>query len=235
MARAYQLEPVGWVLFDVEGTLLESRDPLRWAAWADEAGLPTDPEAIAHFHDDTWIASDAGEVPPGAEEFWRRVFRDAGTHPLDPARLRRFVELLQIGPPRPQAFSDVGWCLAEIGRRGIQVGVASIEGSEEMVRFLLKAAGLDGRFRFIEAPLPGETPSSAGPALLARAVGRTGTSPMRSVYVGARPHRGVRTARSVGIPAVWLHRQGTGFEGELPEITSLSELPGALERGVRLK
>lgn len=225
---------VQWVLFDVEGTLLELRDPLRWAACAELAGLPSDPDAIAHFYDEIWRADDDALGGTADEEFWRAVFEGVGSKPPDRSRLVRFLELLRSEPVPPQAFSDVIWCLAEIGRRGIRAGVASTDGPEGRMRSLLAAAGLEGRFQFVEAPDAGIVPSG-DPGWLERAVGRTGTAPASTVYVGARPNRGVRAARAAGIPAVWLHRQGTGFGEDLPEITSLSELPGAVAAGVRLK
>ena len=220
-----------WVLFDVEGTLLDGRDPLRWAESAAAAGLPSDPEAIAHFVEELEAAGDREEPPPGAEEFWRRVFGRIAAAPVDPARIPPFLARLASPPPPARAFSDVAHGLRELRRQRIRLAILATD-EAGAVAARLHRAGLSDRFEFVEAA--GAAPA-ADPGRFARAVARAGSPPERLVYVGAFPHRGVRAARAAGIPALWLNRRGTGLGGELPEIVSLRELPEALRAGVRLK
>jgi putative hydrolase of the HAD superfamily len=44
--------------------------------------------------------------------------------------------------------------------------------------------------------------------------------------VGDLPYTDVRAAQAAGLRAVWLNRAGTGLGANLPEVTSLTEIPG---------
>lgn len=65
------------------------------------------------------------------------------------------------------------------------------------------------------------------------ALERLGVSPREAVMVGNSLHSDVAGAQGVGIPAIWVNREGAALDGEVaPEaqIASLDELEGALAR-----
>ncbi|MGI0053640.1 MAG: HAD family hydrolase [Thermoplasmata archaeon] len=223
-----------WILFDLEGTLIDERDPARWSEAAGPVGLPSEPESLAHFYAEVAEATDAAGGAVGTPEFWQRVFGRVGGAPPDPARVGRFLDRLAEEPAPVRAFSDVRWCLKELARCRISVGVLANHPSEAALGDLLARAGLSGRFQFLLAS-GSEGVAKPDPEIFRRALGRIRRPADRVAYVGDRRHEDVRCARAAGLAAFWLNRPGTGFGPEPAELTSLTELPGAIGAGARVK
>lgn len=212
------------MLFDLGGTLIEERDPERWANEATAVGIEVEAEALSHWFDEVEKENDLAGEWWSAEEFWRRVLEHASERPVDPARLNAFLDRSRLRPSSPALFSDVRQCLAALRRWRLKLGIVSNSSSESHVRELLDQVGIH---RFFETVVSSGTEGVAkpNPEIFRRAVTRLGVRPEETFYVGNLPHVDAVAAKSAGLHSVWLHRAGTGFGEDPPEITSLSELP----------
>ncbi|MGI0068384.1 MAG: HAD family hydrolase, partial [Thermoplasmata archaeon] len=68
------------------------------------------------------------------------------------------------------------------------------------------------------------------PEIFRRALARAHVEAGESFYVGNLAHTDAEAARAAGLGSVWLHRYGTGFNLDPPEITSLLEVPNWVRR-----
>ncbi len=123
-------------------------------------------------------------------------------------------------------FDDVVTVLDEF--IGLRLGVVS-NNDESYVRRKLARLGLLDRFDCVFGA------DSIGvvkpdPAVFLAACSRLGVAPAEAVYVGDRVDVDARAANAAGLLGVWLDRAGTGTAPDVLRITSLAELPGALER-----
>lgn len=221
MASARRVE---WVFFDLGGTLLDYVDPVRWAECAAAAGLVLEPEHLAHTYEEVERESDAAVVPYGYREFWRGVLGRASAAAVTEAALDRFYQAEVENPVQPRLFSDTLRCLSELRADRRRLGIISNSRSMESVRWHLRDTGIEGYFSWvISSGTEGvEKPDSR---IFQIAVERARTRPGASVHVGDQPGRDARAATRAGLHGVWLHRGGTGFGEDPPEITSLTELP----------
>jgi putative hydrolase of the HAD superfamily len=220
------------VLFDVGGTLIDERDPNLWAEEAAAVGLPVDPEALEHWFEEVELENDRPSPRMDRSERWRRVLEKARETPVPDEALRAFLERIDRIDHPPYLFSDVRRCLDRLRRRRLTLGVLSNSRSEESLRALLKAAGIERYFSLVVSSGT-EGVAKPDPEIFRRALRRLKLPPGQVLYVGNLAEVDARAARSAGLRSVWLNRGGFGFGTDPPEIISLSEVPLAVNSSMR--
>jgi putative hydrolase of the HAD superfamily len=227
---AVRNEPIRAVLFDLGGTLIDVRDPIRWAEDAEAVGIVVDADALSHWYAEVERANDAALDYHPHEERWRRMLEGALGAPLEPGQFAAFLERMHARPRAEPLFSDVRNCLDRLRSAGVRLGVVSNSISEPHVRGVLERGGILG---FFEITISSGTEGVAKPdrEIFHRAVRRLGLPPHEVCYVGDLRNVDARGARAAGLRSLWLNRGGTGFSDEPWEITSLSEVPAAVTRG----
>jgi len=224
--------PIRIVFFDLGGTLLDFRDPIAWSEVAREVGYPEEPEHLAHAVAEVERRADRLDRF-GPSEFWRQVLQVASGREVPLPDGERFLSRW-VDRPRPgRVFSDVDRCLAELRADHRRLGVISNSRSIDAVRRRLDEAGLAGVFDpIVSSGTEGvEKPDRR---IFTRAVELAGVRPSEAFHVGDLPVTDAEGAAAAGLHAVWLHRDGTGTDGPVAEITSLSELP-AVVRDIRAR
>jgi putative hydrolase of the HAD superfamily len=210
------------VLFDLGGTLVDSRDFFGWAEDACALGLRTDPEAIAH----AWTESEpwVNHREDSPETLWREVLTRASTTEVSAATVASFLTRQASKPIHGALFSDVRRCLARLRGSGKRLGIVSNSRSEPAVRALVDRVGIGPYFESIVSSGT-EGVRKPAPAIFNRALQRMRVDPRATLFVGDDPENDVRGPTGVGIHAVLLNRFGTGTDVGRPEILSLSEVP----------
>jgi putative hydrolase of the HAD superfamily len=221
------------VLFDLGNTLVNNRDYDEMERVGRGLGLHTEAEAFAHTYPEVEAEYDATGGAMGERDFWTSVLVRVHGGPVPAEKVRAFVERMAASVTPAQRFSDTQRCLDELKRRGRALGVITNGRSEALTRQILERTGI---LRYFQVIVSAGTEGIAKPApgIFHRALARLRVSASEAVYVGDLPNVDARAARDAGLFAVWLHRDGTGFGDDPPEITSLTELPGfirALELG----
>ncbi len=220
------------VLFDVGGTLVEDRDFTGYAELARSLGLELLPESIGEAVlsvNGSLVQEGRSGVPPTSAEYWRRVLAEASGTEVRGEVADAFAERLARRPRSAHLFSDTRRTLERLRTEGRRLGVVSNAGSEAAVRELLGTVGILGYFATVVAAGT-EGVAKPDPEIFRRAAKRLGVAPERAFYVGDLPDTDVRAAARAGLASIWLHRDGTGFGTDPPEITSLTELPRAIAR-----
>jgi HAD superfamily hydrolase (TIGR01509 family) len=223
-ARRFRL-----VLFDVGGTLVEDQDFNLYGEIAGALGIDAHPEAIAEAVRSVNAALGPGDPASGSAGYWQRVLARASERAVAEAAAKGFAERLARLPRTGHLFSDVRRTLERLQKEGRALGVVSNARSEEGLRALLGSVGILPYFAVVV---------SAGrvglakpqPEIFRQAAREASVAPAEAFYVGDLPELDVRAAERAGLGAVWLHRDGTGFGEEPPEITSLTELPRWIAR-----
>lgn len=215
------------VLFDLGGTLIDERDYAGWTELARHLYIDLDPEDIAHAFAEVERETDAPErVSPA--EFWRRTLERASGREVSVPVAEKFVrdwaaKLDTRGHPL-RLFSDARRCLELLSAEHRELGVVSNSRSEESVREILTHAGILHHFKCIVSSGT-ERVAKPDPEIFHRALRRMGARPQESLYVGNLAYTDAKAAAAAGLHSVWLHRDGTGFGNDPPEITSLLEVP----------
>jgi putative hydrolase of the HAD superfamily len=224
------------VLFDLGGTLVDERHPEFWAEVAQSIGLTVDPEVLAQSFNELEVEVDNAPEPCGREEFWQRVLSRAWGGAIEPSRVSRFCSSAwdRRTEAPPLLFSDVPWCLHELERKQLALGVVSNSRSESSVREILEGVGLGSRFRIVVSS-GSEGVAKPDPEIFRRALARLSLRPPEAFYVGNLRNTDARAALRAGLSAVWLNRGGTGFGEDPPEVTSLSEVPLAVAGAGRVR
>ncbi len=215
------------VLFDLGGTLIDEREPHVWIDEAHALGLSVDGDALVHWFGEMEAENDRGGNRWSLEEFWQKVLDRAWGGQVDPAKVRLFLDRLRSRWPTYSIYSDVRWCLGELKRRGLKLGIISNSRSEQSVREILAKNGLERSFSVVISSGT-EGVSKPNPEIFHRALERLRIAAHEAFYVGNLPNVDAKAACSAGLHALWLNRGGTGFGTDPPEITSLSELPLAV-------
>jgi putative hydrolase of the HAD superfamily len=208
------------VLFDVGGTLVDTRDYAGWAEVARGIQLALDAEDLARG----WQSASAMSAPGSFEEQWKVALEVAAGRSLPQGVIERFLRALESAPRGGLLFSDVRKCLDRLRADQRRLGVVSNSPTEEGLRDLLDRLGVLASFEVIVAS------GSAGPRkpsreIFIRATTRLGLAPNSVLFVGDSLEQDVRGATAVGMPAVWLNRGGFGEDHSIPEVLSLSEVP----------
>jgi HAD superfamily hydrolase (TIGR01549 family) len=223
------------VLFDLGGTLVDERDFALWIELARRLSLELDAEELAHVYDDVQRSVDRGPPPRdetvGLVEFWRQVLAAASGREVDVASATRFLAWAREDGVRrsPLLFSDARRCLEELAAEKRRLAIVSNSTSEASVRRILHLAGI---LDFFEKVVSSGTEGIAkpDPEIFRRALLRLDVRPEESLYVGNLEWTDARGARAAGMQSVWLHRDGTGFGDDPPEISSLLEVPLVVRR-----
>ncbi len=221
--------PFRAVLFDLGNTLVNEKDFNRVERLAEGTGLRVDAEGLAHVFREVEEEFDRGSASTSGEEVWREVVRRCAAAPPTDDAISLFLSALRRDEAPVEVFSDVGRCLDELRERGLALGVVTDGRDEPAARRVLERAHLAPYFRAVVAS---ETEGFAkpDPRIFHRAVERIGSTPERTIYVVDLATVDARAAAAAGLTGVWLHRDGTGWIDDPPEITSLLELPGWIDR-----
>ncbi len=223
------------MLFDLGGTLVDERDFGGWTEQARRLSLELEPDALARAYEEVQRSMDA-EVPPAEEEagvvaFWQRTLSLASGREVDPWTAKRFFAglretALQRSPP---LFSDARRCLEALDAERRKLAVVSNSTSEAAVRRILHRTGI---VEFFQKVVSSGSEGVAKPdaEIFRRALGRLRVPAAEALYVGNLEWTDARAARAAGLHGVWLHRDGTGFGDDPPEITSLLEVPLVVRR-----
>lgn len=215
------------VLFDLGGTLIDERDYAGWTELARHLYVEFDPEDLAHAFAEVERETDTPERVTHVE-FWRRTLERASGREVSVPVAEKFVRdwgARLEGSARPlRLFSDARRCLELLAAEHREMGVVSNSRSEESVREILTNAGILHHFACIVSSGT-ERVAKPNPELFHRAVSRMGVRPDQSLYVGNLAYTDAKAAAAAGLHSVWLHRDGTGFGDDPPEITSLLEVP----------
>jgi putative hydrolase of the HAD superfamily len=213
------------VLFDLGGTLVDTRDFQGWSTIWSGLGLPTDAEALAHAWEEVHAAGTEPTNSP--EDLWADVLdRSTGRVPKS-GLVRRGLEIRSSRPLQGVVFSDVQRCLDRLRGERRRLGVVSNSRSEEAVRDLLDRLGLLASFELVVSSGT-EKVAKPAPEIYRRAVARIGLLPRAILFVGDDVENDVLGPKTSGLHSVWLNRFGTGFGDDPPEINSLSEVPRVL-------
>ncbi|MFZ0698835.1 MAG: HAD family hydrolase [Thermoplasmata archaeon] len=215
------------VLFDLGGTLIDERDYVGWTELARHLYVEFDPEDLAHAFAEVERETDTPERVT-LVEFWRRTLERASGREVILPVAEKFVRdwgAKLDGSMRPlRLFSDARRCLELLAAEHREMGVVSNSRSEESVREILTSAGILHHFSCIVSSGT-ERVAKPNPELFHRAVHRMGVRPEDALYVGNLAYTDAKAAAAAGLHSVWLHRDGTGFGDDPPEITSLLEVP----------
>lgn len=219
----------GWrrfraVLFDLHGTLVEDRDYEEFSHLAHQVDVPADPEPLSEAVRWADTEFDRARDRPTPVTYWQAVLARASGRAVGPVEARRYVERLDRLPPIARLFSDVRRTLERLTAEGRRLGVVSNSRSESSVREMLESVRILPYFSVIVSS-GSEGVEKPDPEIFHRAVERIGVAPSEAFYVGDLSNTDARAAEAAGLASVWLHRDGTGFGLDPPEITSLSELP----------
>ncbi|WP_374449512.1 phosphoglycolate phosphatase [Stella sp.] len=214
------------IVFDFDGTLVDSADDLRTALnrLLAEAGLPPHP-----------IAAVRRMIGDGVAKLVERGFAAAG-RPVAAdelaAQTRHFLAIYEpISADSTRPYPGVPETLAALVGAGHRLGLCTNK-PERASRLMLARLGLD---RFLSSVVGGDTlpVKKPDPAPLLAAIAGLGLSPSAALMVGDNEHD-VATARAAGVPVVavsWgysrvplaeLHADAT--------IDDFAELPAAIAR-----
>jgi HAD superfamily hydrolase (TIGR01509 family) len=216
------------VLFDLGGTLIDVRDFSAWAGVAARVGVTVEPEALAQAYR-TWMEKDPVNDGITEASWWAGVLTEAASRPVPPPEAERFLSAATAVWVEPRLFSDVRWCLDTFRRQRRRLGVISNSTSQAAIQDLMRRVGILDYFSVVVSSGT-EGVRKPDPEIFRRSVERIAVPPTGAFYVGDLPNTDARAAQAAGLGSVWLHRDGTGFGDDPPEITSLTELPGYVER-----
>lgn len=215
------------VFFDLGGTLIDERNPEAWVECASASGIEVDVDGMIHAFSEVEGENDADGNSWGAEKFWGRVLARAGGREVDTHRVRGYVACIRERGSAVHLFSDVRHCLQSVQKSGYLLGIISNSQSAEWVRGVLAKVRI---LEYFDAIVSSGSEGVAKPdaEIFRRGLTRLGVGAPEAYHVGNLAHVDAKAAMAAGLHAVWLHRDGTGFGEDPPEITSLSELPGEL-------
>jgi HAD superfamily hydrolase (TIGR01549 family) len=218
------------VLFDLGGTLIDNYDFPAWTDIARQLGVDVEVESLARAFREVQIEDPVDPVP-SLSQWWATTLEKATGQNIRLSLAERFTERISDLPPRIRLYSDTQRCLTTLKREGRKLGVISNSKSQSHVEELLGEVGLLGYFSTVVSSGT-EGVAKPDPVIFQRATERIGVGLEEAFYVGDLPNTDARAARIAGLSSVWLHRDGTGFGDNPPEITSLTELPPYLKRVV---
>ena len=194
--------PCDLAVFDLDGTLIDSRRDLSDAANALVQELGGRPLTVGEV---------TGMVGEGAAVLVRRALSAAGLDPLHPRALDRFLELYAgCLTVHTRVYDGIVQALSALADGGLALAVLTNK-PQAHTEAILDRLGL-GRF-FVHV-VGGDTAAGRkpDPAGLLQIVKRAGTAPARSILVGDSPID-VATARRAGTRAC-LARYGFGYRAE---------------------
>jgi HAD superfamily hydrolase (TIGR01509 family) len=216
------------VFFDLGDTLIDVRDYALWLEVARGVMVDVDSDALVHAVQEVVKANDRPN-PVSHTELWRQILAAAADRPVTTHTAERFMADLAERPRTGHLFSDARRCLDVLHAQGRTLGVISNSRSEESIRTLMESVGI---LRFFSVVVSSGTEGVAKPEaeIFHRALKRAHVRGPESFFVGDLAYTDAQAARAAGLHSVWLHRDGTGFGEDPPEITSLLEVPLVIRR-----
>jgi len=211
------------VFFDLGGTLVDEQDIAGWVEEATKLGVDLPPDDLAHAYSEVLRETDRSPRPTFLE-FWELVLSRGSQRPVARATVERFSESYYARERPMPLFSDARRCLEDLRDQGRRMGVISNSRGEDHVREILIRRGIAEFFETVVSSGT-EGVSKPDPEIFRRALARMKVGPEESFYVGDLAYTDAKAAAAVGMQSVWLHRSGTGFGDDPPEITSLLEVP----------
>ena len=221
------------VFFDLDGTLLETRDHL--------------PTMYAQVLGALGLARSAGEVEGALQRSWRWYEEQVGQHGSDElAFWLRFNEqvclALNAGEwvdaageavtelfhsvGSPTLFDDALPCLDALAEAGYPLGVITARPDAARV---IEPLGLLPRFKWlVDAFQAGSAKTDTRAFHFALSL--AGVTPREAVHIGDQYARDVVPAQEAGMTAILLDRESRFPEADCPRMTSLAELPQWLGR-----
>jgi putative hydrolase of the HAD superfamily len=212
------------VLFDMGGTLLDMQDFPALEQIARGIGIPVDADTLAHWTSEMTYENDRQGETWSWHDFLGRVLDGAVGRPVPEAQRSAFIDAASSHQFPAHLYSDARICLDELTESKLKLGVVTNFRSEQSARELLAHASVLGYFGTVVASGT-EKVAKPDPELFRRGVHRLGVAPNTVLYVGDKPFTDVRAAEKAGLHGLWLHRDGTGYGEDPPEITSLAEVP----------
>jgi len=212
------------VFFDIGGTLVDTSDFPALEEYAQRAGLSVDADTLAHWFGKMKDENDRGGETWSLEEFWRRVVEGALGGPAPAAPWAEFYRAASTHRFPANLYSDVRLCLDELKASRLKLGIVTNYVSETAAREVLARAGVLGFFDAVVASGT-ERVAKPDPRIFQRGTVRLKVSPGEALFVGDKPNTDVRAAERAGLHGLWLHRDGTGYGEDPPEVTSLAEVP----------
>jgi 2-haloalkanoic acid dehalogenase type II len=232
------MKPVAALLFDLDGTLLDSGAANRDAVEATCADLSAqhseldanrlvgaNGEAWTRYWPEVerrWVLGDIGGASVSAE-VWRRTLRSCG---CDDSKIAATACELHAHHLRAslRLYPEVP---ALIGSLAGRVKLALVtNGASDTQRGSLRHLGIEQAFAAVA--VSGELGiAKPDPAIFETALRDLGVGPDEAWHVGDGPVTDVEGAQAAGLTAVWLNRSGGRWEGAHPpahEIASLTEL-----------
>ncbi|HTD80649.1 MAG TPA: HAD family hydrolase [Thermoplasmata archaeon] len=226
---------ISWVFFDLGGTVLDDSalvDAIT-RAYVELLNARGHPVSYEEFLDVRDLMIVRQEHP---------LFRSAATtFTRDPAATdaiwKEVAPRIQgVEVTGQHAFPGAADVLREASRHA---GVGVIANQYRTVRDVLRREGLDGLFRILVISEEAGV-SKPNPAIFERALREAGCKPQEAVMVGDRIDFDVEPARALGFHTVrikWgpFRNQSPLRPGQVPdmEVTSLAEVPAALDRLAR--
>jgi FMN phosphatase YigB (HAD superfamily) len=213
---------LGAVLFDLGGTLVDTRDFEGWSEDGRVLGLDLDPERIARAWEEAKPWVNHREDSP--EDLWRVILSRASDSPVSATIARKFADFQSARPIFGVLFSDVERCLERLTRAHKLLGIVSNSRSEADVRGLLESIGIASKFdTIVSSGTEGiRKPDSE---IFRRAVARIRVPATATLFVGDDLENDFHGATMAGLHAAWLNRGGMGTANGPAEILSLSEVP----------
>jgi phosphoglycolate phosphatase len=193
------------IVFDLDGTLIDSRRDLADAANAlilERGGAPLPVERIAEM------------VGEGAERLVLRAAAAAGIDPREPGTLARFLALYDERLLRHTTLYDgVAEALAALASRA-DLAVLTNKPTAPSRR-ILEGLGIATAFRWVGGG-DGPFPRKPDPAALHDLMRRAGAAPAQTVVVGDSPID-LRTAHAAGV-RICLARYGFGYRFDAADL-----------------
>jgi len=195
------LTGVRLVLFDLDGTLVDSEDFIVWSfvEAGRLTGIRVDPERVREFigYPLEYILD---SLLDGVGEEGARVF----------AEVRRRI-VAENWFNHVKLFPDVVPVLDYLSSRGLVLGVASSSITERIVMFL-RHLGVDGYFKVVSGVAPGVRGKPA-PDVVLNAIRDAGAAPSETIYIGDR-EVDCLAARNAGVRVAIVDRRGTSRVSE---------------------
>jgi HAD superfamily hydrolase (TIGR01662 family) len=216
------------VFFDLGDTLVDVRSYALCLEVARGVMIDLESDAFVHAFQEAVRLNDRPD-PVSYEEFWHQVLTNASGRPVTSHTVTRFLADLEQRPNTGRLFSDTRRCLETLKVQGRTLGVISNSRSEEAIRSLMNSVGILPFFSVVVSSGT-EGVAKPDPEIFRRALTRANVPASASFYVGDLAFTDALAARAAGLHSVWLHRNGTGFGEDPPEITSLLEVPLAIRK-----
>lgn len=210
------------VLFELEGTIVDTCDLVGWADAARSVGLELDPEDFARA-----LANDSteSEYIDNAEEYWRALLGIAVGRSIPSDVVRAFLRQISQRRVSKSLYSDVRKCLSRLRADHRRLAAISLSLTESAVRELFARVNILGFFGVVVAQAPIGPPATEA-ELLGRAASQLGLDPPSILYVRANMRLSIGGASpTIGMSSVWLNRWGTGEGRAVLQTLSLSEVP----------